>query len=256
MHRLVTISVSHYCEKARWALDLAGEPYVEDGHLPMLHWRASFGAGGRRTVPVLVPDDGPVLPDSTDILRWLDARHPHLGLFGDTDANRAEIARWEDHFDRKLGPDARRWAYYHLLPNKAVLLDFASQQVPTWERRMMDACYPLAAAMLRRALTVTDAGLARSLVRIQAALDEVGAALADGRRYLVGDRLSAADLTYATLVAPLVAPPEYPTPLPVDRLPAPMSADIARYRATAAGAYALRLYREERRARRLLPGAG
>jgi glutathione S-transferase len=31
-------------------------------------------------VPVLVTDDGEVLGDSTDILKWLDRRQPELGL--------------------------------------------------------------------------------------------------------------------------------------------------------------------------------
>ena len=30
---LVTIPISHYCEKARWALERAGVPYVERPHL-------------------------------------------------------------------------------------------------------------------------------------------------------------------------------------------------------------------------------
>ncbi|MCW3023116.1 MAG: Glutathione S-transferase family protein, partial [Conexibacter sp.] len=33
---LVTIPISHYCEKARWALDRAGVAYEERRHLPAL----------------------------------------------------------------------------------------------------------------------------------------------------------------------------------------------------------------------------
>ncbi len=31
--RLLTIPISHYCEKARWALDRAGLDYVEERHV-------------------------------------------------------------------------------------------------------------------------------------------------------------------------------------------------------------------------------
>ncbi len=69
--RLVTISFSHYCDKARWALDHAGLAYREEAHLPGFHAPAVARAGGTRTTPVLVTDEG-VLPDSKDILAWAD----------------------------------------------------------------------------------------------------------------------------------------------------------------------------------------
>jgi glutathione S-transferase len=65
--RLICIPFSHYCEKARWALDRRGIAFVEEGHLPILHTRATRPAGGRST-PLLVVDGGPTLTDSTDIL--------------------------------------------------------------------------------------------------------------------------------------------------------------------------------------------
>src|SRR5207245_725283 len=59
--RLVTIPISHFCEKARWALDRAGVEYVEHPHLQLVHVVAARLAGGGRTVPVLVTDEGEVL---------------------------------------------------------------------------------------------------------------------------------------------------------------------------------------------------
>lgn len=37
--KLVTIAFSHYCEKARWALDLSPwrDVYLEDSHMPVFH---------------------------------------------------------------------------------------------------------------------------------------------------------------------------------------------------------------------------
>ncbi len=74
---------------------------------------------------------------------------------------------------------------------------------------------------------------------------EIGRRIADGRRYLVGDRLSAADVAFAALAAPVVAPARYGGPLPPRRA---WPADYARYvdtmRATPAGRFALALYDE------------
>ena len=67
--RLITISFSHYCEKARWALDRAGVEYTEEAHLPLFHYTATYRNGGKRTVPLLVADAGKtVVRDSTDII--------------------------------------------------------------------------------------------------------------------------------------------------------------------------------------------
>src|SRR5262245_37734876 len=107
--RLITIPFSHYCEKARWALDRGGITYREEGHLPMLHWLSSRRAGGGRTVPVLVTGDR-VIRDSTDILRWAEDAGAG-GLVPDDPAERAEVDRLEDWFDDVLGPHSRRWAY-------------------------------------------------------------------------------------------------------------------------------------------------
>src|SRR5947209_6624696 len=82
--RLVTIPISHFCEKARWALDRAGVEYVEQRHLQLLHVLAARFAGGGRTVPVFVTDAGDVLADSTAILRWSDRQvAPGMRLYPD-----------------------------------------------------------------------------------------------------------------------------------------------------------------------------
>ena len=72
---LITIPISHYCEKARWALDRAGISYREQAHLQLIHWFAVRRAGGGRTAPVLVCGDR-VLAESADIVDEADAKAP------------------------------------------------------------------------------------------------------------------------------------------------------------------------------------
>ena len=36
-NRLITIPVSHYCEKTRWALKRLQIPFVEERHMPPFH---------------------------------------------------------------------------------------------------------------------------------------------------------------------------------------------------------------------------
>ncbi len=87
----------------------------------------------------------------------------------------------------------------------------------------------------------------KSEARINDVFDEVDARLARGGKYLVGDRLTAADLTFAALAAPVLLPPEYGWPLPAaDQGPPERRALLERFRSRAAGRFALALYRDER----------
>jgi glutathione S-transferase len=244
---LVTIPFSHYCDKARWALDRAGIPYEERAHLPLLHYLPARLAGGGKTVPVLKTPER-TLCDSTDILHWVDARLPApRRLFPDEPEARAEVVRWEERFDASLGPAARRWAYGHLLPDLENTRRLMQQNVPAAEALAVRAAYPVARALLRRGLNINPESCARSLARLHELFDEVGAAVSGGREFLVGDRLSAADVTFAALAAPALFPDRITRWLcPRDQLPAPMRAEVDRFRATPAGAYALRLYSHHR----------
>lgn len=247
MNRLVTIAVSPFCEKARWGLDLVGLPYTEHGHVPMLHWASSFGSGGRKTVPVLALDDGPVLADSTDILEALAQRAPQLGLYGAEPAQTAEIRTWEERFDTALGPHARRWAYHHLFQTKPVLMEILKQGSPGAEVAIFSAIYPVAQLMMRRAMRIDEAGYRRSLEVILTCFGEVERALSDGRPFLVGGRFSAADLSFASMASILILPPHLPVPLPPREAYLPrMGEEILRFQESVAGKFARRLYEENR----------
>jgi glutathione S-transferase len=245
---LITIPFSHYCEKARWALERAGVAFRESGHLPVLHVAPVRRAGGKRTVPLLVAD-GRAIGDSTDILQWADRKAPPgRRLYGDDGAERREIEALEDFFDNKLGPDTRRWAYFYVLPRRDLLLRLADRGVPRWESFLLPALLPFARAIMRRAMNITADGAQRSRDRIDVAFEKVAALLADGRPFLVGARPSAADLTFASLAAPVVAPPQYGAELPSpEDLPPEATERIRAWQQHPAGQFALRIYREHRR---------
>jgi len=118
--RLVTIPISHYCEKARWALERAGIPYREERHVQAIHRIAARRAGGGATVPVLVTPEG-VLGESEEILVWIDERTPpEHRLFPAEPPERAEVERLCRRFDEGLGPTGRRLKARRTLANELI----------------------------------------------------------------------------------------------------------------------------------------
>lgn len=239
--RLITIPFSHYCEKARWALDRAGVAYTERGHLPMLHYLA---AGLRRSVPILVTADGP-LRDSTAIAAWADAQAPGA-LLPAAAAARADALALEHDFGAQLGPATRRWSYFHVLPRRD-LLPLMWRDVPRWQVWAFRATRPLAVRAITRSLRLDAAGAERSRAKIDAAFEAVASRLADGRPYLTGDAFTVADLAFAALAAPVVLPPELPVALPaLETYADAPRAQIAAWRASPAGAFVRALYARDR----------
>jgi len=255
--KLVTIRFSHFNEKARWALDRFGVPYDEEGWLPGFHvygvlkLAPRHGLGRRDAhatrfgTPVMVTPEGQCVRDSSAIVRYVSDRYagPGDGLYPT-----AEVADLEASFS-DLGAHTRRFAYFYLLDDRAGLGRVAEANAPrqaAWFKRVL----PVVTTMIARGLRVTPAGAARSLEKLRATMDAVSERI-DGRRYLVGDRFTAADLAFACMTAPLLLPrPEegygavFP---PLEETPAAF-ADVARaMRETPAGRFALRMFREERR---------
>jgi glutathione S-transferase len=237
MHTLLTIPISHYCEKARWALDRAGIDYVEERHVQGISRLASRRAGGTGTLPVLVTPLGNLV-DSDDILVYADpalrARDPEVRA----------ISRW---LDENLGIPDRRLIYAHVLPHKEMLMRFNNTGVPDWEARTLSLFWAVIRPWAAKQLGSYPETISRDEVLTLHAFDAVAAWLADGRPYLCGDAFTAADLTFAALSAAVTAPPEYGTPLPQPAEVAPATAAmVRRFREHPAGQFALRMYREER----------
>jgi glutathione S-transferase len=229
---LYTIPISHYGERARWALDRSGRAYREVHHLQMFSWVYALGLGGKKTLPVLRTSDG-VINDSGAIVRWADP-----SLLPTDDALERDIAD-------SYGVHTRRLAYSWFFSELERFMPTNDGRAPRYERWMVRAGMPAMKGFLRRYLTVNEQGVAEARAVIATMLDRVAALLADGRPYLSGDRFSAVDLTFATMTAPIIVPPNYGIALPsIDALPASAIDYVKATRAHPAGAFAMKLYSE------------
>jgi glutathione S-transferase len=256
--RLITIRVSHFNEKARWALDRCGHDYVEQPYLPMLHnlgtvpvWlRHRAGRADklstRFSTPVLIAGDR-VIADSSEIVAFASERavDPGLRLYGPPEARELEA-----HYSGRFGADTRRLVYWYLLPHRELLVDIGRKNVGRGQARAFEAGLPVLIPMLRKVLAVDEAHAMRSRDNVVAEFERVSERLADGRPYLLGDRFSAADLSFAALasIALMVGPDEgYGAWLPrPDQLSREFAELAGSLRASLAGKFVLRMFAEER----------
>jgi glutathione S-transferase len=242
---LITIPLSHYCEKARWALDWVAFPYREKSHAPLLHRLATQRNGGG-SVPVLV-HDGRCFIDSAAILEYADQVCGGDLLYPSDSERRRDVAALEQRFDSQLGPHVRRWAYGELLSQPKLLRSTWSQGVPRLEKALLPLVTPLTRRLVRATYKITPESAQRSLGRVQEIFMQVDQRLRDGRPYLSGDRFTAADLTFAALAAPALFPAEYRGVLPaLEAMSTGMRNEISKFRETVAGRFALGLFAVER----------
>jgi len=208
---LCHVPVSHYAEKARWALHYKRVPHTRrwppGGFHPLVTWILTHGA--HQTVPVLVMD-GEGIGDSTEIIRRLEERFPDPPLYPADPDERRRALELENYFDEELGPYVRRMAYHHMTTDPDLLAELALHQVQYGHRATLGITKQVLKRFLDLRFATGSPELAREAEdRVVVALDRLDAEL-EGRQYLAGERFSVADLTAAALLYPFVLPPQMP----------------------------------------------
>jgi glutathione S-transferase len=249
--RLLTIPLSHYCERARWALDHAAIEYEELQYLQMVSWFAAVHAAGRRTLPVVVCDDE-VLTDSGDIVRWASAR-AEVPLYPEGRGD--EVEAFERAIAAEFGVQARRYTYAWFFRCLDACMPYNLGSVSRAQELAMTTMRPVAAFFASRYLDLRDETVRAAEAAVRRTMDRVADRLADGRPYLFGDAFTAADLTFATLGSLCVMPPQYGVAIPQpDAIPDEAArAFIFEMRDHDAGRFILRMYEQRPPVRAILP---
>jgi glutathione S-transferase len=217
------IEISHYAEKVRWALEYKGVDHARRSPLPGTHIPIALflTRGAQPTLPVLQAD-GRTIGDSTEIIAVLESLYPEPPLYPIDAEQRARAIELEDWFDENLGPQARLLSFYELIHEPEIFAEVAAESVPgpLGKAKPMVGAYARAFASLRFGAN-SDEAAAQAREAIPAALDKIEAELErEEGEFLVGDSLSVADITAASLFYPVVVPPEGPLDPSLPRPPA------------------------------------
>lgn len=201
---LYQFSLSHYCEKARWALDYKCIPYQVKNLLPGRHIKIVQALAPKTTVPVL-RIHGEVIQGSDQIIDYLDRQIPNKSLAQREPALQSEVAEWERFAAEKIADPLRCIIYHYLLEEPKTLIPLLSEGGPWYGsiwlhmgyntlRRRMRAAYQINPRTAQVAMHVVDKAIKQLEVRLAT------------RPFLVGDEFSRADLSVAALISPLVMP--------------------------------------------------
>ncbi|MEM7506989.1 MAG: glutathione S-transferase domain-containing protein [Pseudomonadota bacterium] len=250
MKKLVTLLPSVDVDLGRWLMQLWQFEYEEQPHAPIFHVIALQKLG-------LGPSDYPALIDGDQItaaIERLVVAYDKKGAISVMPDKEAEPDLYQQVFDLQngarytMGDGVVNWAYYELMKDKRLVWDSFTHGVPLKERLAVRFGFGKIRDKMMEGLKLDDATAAKGLAAAQAGFDKIDALLADGRRYLAGDRLTLADLAFSTSGAPMVMARGYGGHLPkFEVLPTYLKEIVQGFRDRPAGAFIQRIYDEHRK---------
>ena len=193
---LMQFSTSHYCRKARLALGYKKIVYKVENLTPGIHILKLKPLTGLTTVPVLLPQESgqpTAIADSTKILKYLETYSPEPTLTLPERKLQIEASILEDWLDESIGT-ATRFVYYDYRAGAGKQID------PSLFSQVL-------ISVVRRQYGITTAAVELAKSRLNTAMEELS--IRWQNLYLVGDRLSVADIAAAALLSPLALIPQY-----------------------------------------------
>jgi glutathione S-transferase len=239
---LYVFTISHYCEKARWALDACGIDYVLKPLAPGLHARMAkkLGVDGR-SVPFLKTGDG-VIHGSSSIVDWAEKTSGKSLTPADAEAGRAIETRLDD----TLGVHIRRYFYSEaILHHPETVQRVFARGVGAAGKLLVSTQWSKICGMMIKGMDLGDAQGKESLGILEREMDWLDGLLAGTGGFLVGDRFSRVDLTAASLLGSAVNAPTHPASEWVE-LPPNVSKDVLDWAKRPSFQHAKRMYAEHR----------
>lgn len=220
---LITLLPSTDVDLGRWMLEHYGVPFTERPHAPVFHVLAlkSWGVGAEE-YPLFVKDgkndDAHKIKTDPKILAHFDPLAPaekrllpDKGTEADLYAQVEEIQRFARY---TTGNAVVNWSYFNLLQYKRAVWSSITTGVPWYEKLFCLVAFRVIKALMYKGLKLDQQVSDDALKTIYEGFDKIDGYLADGREYLVGDRLTFADLAVAASLGPMVLAQGYQGFLP------------------------------------------
>ena len=205
---LYIFAISHYCEKARWALDWLGVDYELRHVAPGEHGEIAKKLGAPRTSVPYLSLDGKVIQGSAAIVSWAEnASTSGRSLTPNTQAA-AEI---EKRIDDIGGVHIRRYYYSEaMVEHPSMVRPIFTRDLPLTKKLMISLAWGKIRKIMISRMDLGTLQGEESKDIVDGELTWIDELLEDGRSYLACGEFSRADIAVASILAPLALPPEHP----------------------------------------------
>jgi glutathione S-transferase len=202
--------ISHYCEKARWALDYCGIDYELKLLSPVTHSMIAKKIGAKSTGLPILQTTGGVIEGSADIVAWANQNGSKPILINE--ASNALEKRGDD----VLGIHIRRWYYSEALVEcPQMVKPVFSKGASLKDKVIISLAWPkIVKTMIKRmdlgaqqeldskAIVLKEFDVLDSLISNSASIEDSGC--------LVDQQFSNGDIALASLIAPMFGPEKHP----------------------------------------------
>jgi glutathione S-transferase len=205
--KLYVFAISHYCEKARWALDYLQVDYQLLYLSPISHFKKAkqLGVPGS-SLPILETGEK-VIQGSSDIIDWAETQSRAKGLSYTLvpECLDSEYLAMEQRLDEKLGVHVRRWYYSEaLVEHPTTVRSVFTKDLGLIPKILLSLAWPKVRQKMIKLMDLGfDQGLESQAI-VEAEVDWLDSLLSDGRPFLGGDAFSRIDLTAASLLGPIL----------------------------------------------------
>lgn len=210
--KLLEFPHSHYCEKARWALDYKSIPYSRVAILPGFHLRTIRRYAPRTTVPVLLTDEQAV-QGSSEIIDFLDQHYPDRQLTPQSPQDQQYCQQLESELSDKVGEPIRTILYDRLLHHPEFIRYCFTHTLSGPKQFLFRLYYPLLKKLMHQAYVTSDEKVAEARSRFDQSLEELAAEIGS-KQYLLEERFTRADLSVCAMLSLLILPPQFPLQWP------------------------------------------
>ncbi len=201
--------ISHYCEKARWAMDYCGVDYKLKVLSPIEYQKKAESIGAKSSALPILQLEGEVIQGSAEIIAWSNAKAKQEGRQGLV-LNEESVAI-EKRLDDVLGVHVRRWFYSEsLLDCPEIILPVFSKGSGFIKRLLIKAAWPTVVQIMIKRMDLGPTQEQESKEIVLKELDWLDSLISQQTDYLCGNSLSNADIAAASLMAPMVSPPSHP----------------------------------------------
>ncbi|MCW8933216.1 MAG: glutathione S-transferase family protein [Gammaproteobacteria bacterium] len=208
--KLLEFPHSHYCEKARWALDYKGITFEAVAIMPGLHMRTVRKYAPHTYVPVLL-DNNEVVQGSSEIINYVEQKQVLFPLNPAGADELRECLELERSMDKRLGENIRQVLYSRLLAYPDFIRHCFTHPMNRSRQIVFSLFYPILRNKIYKTYVVSSAQVEQAKHEFDVAVCELENRLKQ-RQYLLGEQFTRADLSVASMLSLLVMPPEHPFP--------------------------------------------